>query len=139
MVENSNKSSEQKGKILLMDDDEVIRSAVQGLLSNLQYEVESCKEGWQALQMYKKAMAEKCPFDAVVMDLNIPDGMGGVKAMEELLVIDPQAKGIVSSGFSNDSVMSEYKKYGFCGVVEKPDKIEELDSVLREIIHPDAP
>ncbi len=139
MVGKNGELTPGKGKILLMDDDEVIRTAVQGLLSSLTYEVESCKDGWQALQVYKKAMEEECPFDAVVMDLNIPDGMGGVKAMEELLVIDPEAKGIISSGFSNDSVMSEYEKYGFRGVVEKPYKIEELDKMLREIIHSAAP
>lgn len=129
-----NKDGTNKGKILLMDDDEVILTAITGLLINLGYEIETCKDGWQALTLYKKAIEDSNPFDAVVMDLNIPDSMGGKKAMEELLHIDPLVKGIVSSGFPNHSVMSDYRRFGFCGAVEKPYKIEELDKVLTQVI-----
>ncbi len=124
----------RKAKILLMDDDEVIRTAVRGLLENLGYKVETCGDGKQAIALYKKALQEESPFDAVVMDLNIPEGMGGTKAMKELLAIDPGVKGIVSSGFPNDSVMSDCREFGFSGVVEKPYKIEELDKILVRVI-----
>ncbi len=117
-----------------MDDDEVIRSAVQGLLINLGYNIETCRDGMQAVDLYKKALQEEYPYDAVVMDLNIPDGMGGKKAMEELLRIDPQAKGIISSGFLNDSVMSDCLKFGFSAIIEKPYKIEELEKILIQIM-----
>ena len=68
------------------------------------------------------------------MDLTIPGGMGGKEAVQELLKIDPQAKAIVSSGFSNDPVMADYKSYGFSGMVAKPFMIQELEAVLQEII-----
>ncbi len=131
---SNNAAPSRKAKILLMDDDEVIRTAVRGLLENFGYEVKTCGDGQQAIELYKKALQEESPFDAVVMDLNIPEGMGGTKAMKELLAIDPDAKGVVSSGFPNDSVMSDYRKFGFSGIVEKPYKIEELDKVLVRII-----
>ena len=129
-----NKDGTKKRKVLLMDDDEIILSAINGLLVNLGYNIETCRDGWQAISLYEKALKDNNPFDAVVMDLNIPDSMGGKKAMEELLHIDPHAKGIVSSGFPNDSVMSDYRKHGFSGAVEKPYKIEELDKVLTQVI-----
>jgi len=131
---NNDAPRNRKAKILLMDDDEVIRTAVRGLLENFGYEVKTCRDGKQAIALYKKALQEESPFDAVVMDLNIPEGMGGTKAMKELIAIDPGVKGIVSSGFPNDSVMSDCREFGFSGVVEKPYKIEELDKVLVRII-----
>ena len=68
------------------------------------------------------------------MDLTTPGGMGGKEAIRELLKIDPEVKAIVSSGYSNDPIMSDCKKYGFVGVVAKPYKISELGKTLKEII-----
>ncbi len=134
---NSDAGSSKKGKILLMDDDEVIRTAVKGLLENVGWAVATCSDGQQAIDIYTKALQEQEPFDAVIMDLHIPDGMSGTTAMEQLLAVDPDTKGIVSSGFPNDSVMSDYRKFGFSGSVEKPYKIQELDKVLLSIINPE--
>jgi DNA-binding NarL/FixJ family response regulator len=68
------------------------------------------------------------------MDLTIRGGMGGKEAIKKLLEIDPNVKALVSSGYSTDPVMSDYKKYGFCGVVTKPFNIKELSETLHEII-----
>ena len=68
------------------------------------------------------------------MDLTIPGGMGGKETVIEIFKIDPEAKVIVSSGYSNDPVMSDYKSYGFSGVVSKPFKMQELSSVLNKIL-----
>jgi len=72
------------------------------------------------------------------MDLTIPGGIGGKEAIKDLLELDPQARAIVSSGYSNDPVMAEFSKYGFRGVVAKPYEIRELARVLREVIGSDS-
>ena len=78
------------------------------------------------------------PFDAVIMDLTIPGGMGGKEAIKRLLEIDPEVKAIVSSGYSNDPIMADFKKYGFCGVVAKPYTLEELGEALSVLINGSA-
>ena len=128
-----------KGKLLLMDDDPVIRTAVQGLLENAGYTVTTCKDGLEAIACYKEALKQGKPFHVVIMDLNIPDGMGGLKAMTELRAIDPEVIGIVSSGYPNESVMTDYKKHGFKCMIEKPYKIEELDEMLEQVISGSTP
>ena len=128
------KMSCPKGKVLIMDDDAVIRSAIGNLLENIGYEVETCGDGWEVLSAYEKALKEKNPFDAVILDLIISDGLGGKKTMQKLIDIDPEVKGIVSSGFSGEINLTEYQKYGFTNVIEKPYKIEKLDEILAQII-----
>ncbi len=70
------------------------------------------------------------------MDLTIPGGMGGKEAIQKLLEIDPNVRAIVSSGYSDDPVMAEYRKHGFCGVVAKPYDAETLSEVLHSVIVP---
>ena len=84
--------------------------------------------------MYKKAKESGNPFDIVIMDLTVPGGMGGKEAIKRLLEIDPGVRAIVSSGYSNDPVMSNFKRYGFKGVVAKPYKMKDLAEVLRRVI-----
>ena len=79
-------------------------------------------------------MKGKRPFDVVIMDLTIPGGMGGKEGIRELKRIDPDARVIVSSGYSEDPVMSEFRQYGFVGVVQKPYKIEDLAELLAKVI-----
>jgi PAS domain S-box-containing protein len=123
-----------KGKILFMDDEKDIRNFVGKLLKGIGYDVEFARDGAEAIELYKKAMKSGHPFDAVILDLTVPGGMGGKKAIEKLLKIDPDVKAIVSSGYSTDPVMAEYKKYGFCGVVAKPYKVNELSEILYKAI-----
>lgn len=78
------------------------------------------------------------PFDVVIMDLTVPGGMGGKEAVKQILAIDPKAKVIVSSGYSNDPVMSDYQKYGFCNVVTKPFKMEELSEKITNAVPRDV-
>jgi PAS domain S-box-containing protein len=122
------------GRILLMDDDDSIRESVGELLRFLGYDVEIACDGSEAVELYRLAATGSKPFDAVIMDLTIPGGMGGKEAIGELIKIDPGVKAIVSSGYSNDPVMSEFKKHGFIGVVAKPYNIEDLSATLNRII-----
>jgi PAS domain S-box-containing protein len=125
---------EGSGKVLIMDDDINIGNMLNLLLNNLGYGVEVVTDGTAAIKLYKKNMQERQPFDAVILDLTVAGGMGGKETMERLLEIDPGIKAIVSSGYSSDPVMSEYKQYGFCGCIAKPYKIEQLSGMLQSII-----
>jgi len=122
------------GKILVMDDEEMVREVLGGMLSRLGYEVDFASDGSQAIEKYVKAKETNQPFDAVILDLTIPGGMGGKKAIKELLKIDPQAKAIVSSGYSDDPIMADFQKYWFSGVIAKPYKIAELGKVLNKVL-----
>ena len=123
-----------KGKILVMDDEEIIRDVTGEMIEVLGYEVEFAKDGAEAIELYKKAKESAQPFEAIIMDLTIPGGMGGKETIQELIEIDPEIRAIVSSGYSNDPIMADYRKYGFCGVIAKPYKIKELGEILYKVI-----
>jgi len=123
-----------KGKILIMDDEEIVRLVVSKLLSQCGYEAELSRDGEEMLKMYKAAMEKGQPFNAVIMDLGIEEGMGGQEAIKYLLEIDPDAKAIVSSGYSHAPVMSHYTDFGFIGFLAKPYRLEELGKLLHEVI-----
>jgi PAS domain S-box-containing protein len=122
-----------KGRILLLDNDEMIRDVAGEMLRKIGYEVISVEDGAEAIAVYRKAKEEDRPFDAAIMDLTIPGGMGGGEAVRKLISFDANLKAIVSSGYSDDPILSEYTKWGFCGVIAKPYKIEELGRVLSEV------
>jgi PAS domain S-box-containing protein len=123
-----------KGKILIMDDEPIIREVLGKMLLTMGYEVESAGDGAQALALYTQAQDTGDPFVTVILDLTVPGGMGGKEAMERLLKIDPQVKAIVSSGYSDDPVMAGFLSYGFIDVIAKPYRISELDKVLKNIL-----
>ncbi len=123
-----------KGRILVMDDEKMIRDLAGEILSYLGYKVSFSKDGAKAIEIYKDAMESREPFDAVILDLTVRGGMGGKEAIRKLMEIDPYVTGIVSSGYSDDSVMTDFEKYGFKGVVAKPYSVNEVSVVLGEVI-----
>jgi two-component system cell cycle sensor histidine kinase/response regulator CckA len=123
-----------KGKILLMDDEELVRKVAGEMLEVLGYDVEFARDGTAAIELYEKAKRSAQPFEVIILDLTVPGGMGGKETIRKLIEIDPGTKAIVSSGYSNDPVMAEFGKYGFRAVVAKPYKIEELGQILHEVI-----
>ena len=122
------------GKILLMDDDAAIREVAKLILERLGYTVTGTTKGEDAIAVYKEAMGSEREFDVVIMDLTIPGHMGGKDAIQELLKIDPNVCGIVSSGYSTDPIMSDFESYGFRGVVEKPFRVEELSRAIQTVM-----
>jgi PAS domain S-box-containing protein len=124
-----------KGRVLVMDDEAMIREAVGELLAHLGYSVDYAADGGQAIEMYRAAMDGGDPFNAVIMDLTIPHGMGGKEAISRLREIDPSVKAIVSSGYSNDPVMSDYRNHGFLGCIAKPYRIEELSDLVYRTVN----
>ena len=136
---STNLSPDGNGRrILLMDDEPLIRNSVQEFLENCGYKVSTAEEGLAAVALYKQGIKMSTPFDVVIMDLTVPGGMGGKEAVKQILAIDPKAKVIVSSGYSNDPVMSDYQKYGFCNVVTKPFKMEELSEKITNAVPRDV-
>jgi signal transduction histidine kinase/ActR/RegA family two-component response regulator len=123
-----------KGRILVMDDDESVRTLAQEMLAHLGYIVISARNGEEAVEIYQGALQEKNPFDAVILDLTVPGGMGGGETGRKLLSINPEAKILISSGYANDPIMAYYEKYGFRGIVPKPYKIQEMSKKLHEIL-----
>ena len=128
------KLSMGKGRILVMDDEEMIRETASEMLRSIGYEATTAVDGTEAIELYKRAKESSCPFDLVIMDLTIPGGMGGKKAIQKLIEIDPDIKAIVSSGYSNDSIMANFEKYGFSGVIAKPYRLNELSEVLNDVM-----
>jgi PAS domain S-box-containing protein len=122
------------GKILIMDDEEMVRDVAGKVLTRLGYDVAYACDGAEAIAAYEQALAEGRPFDAVIMDLTIPGGMGGKDAVKRLREIDPALKAIVSSGYSNDPVMAHYAEYGFNGVVSKPYTIKQLSDTIQKVL-----
>jgi PAS domain S-box-containing protein len=122
------------GKILLMDDEEAVRNVAKEMLEKLGYEVVLAADGKEAINLYKDSLASGSRVDLLIMDLTIQGGMGGKEAAQEVLNIDPEAKIIVSSGYSNDPVVSGYKEYGFCSMIVKPYRLKELSMTISQLM-----
>jgi nitrogen-specific signal transduction histidine kinase/CheY-like chemotaxis protein len=121
-------------RILVMDDDRKIRNIVERFLKSIGYEAVTTSNGSDAVELYRMEREAGAPFDAVIMDLTVPGGMGGKEAMEQLLEIDPAVSAIVSSGYSNDPVMANYREYGFQAVLSKPYQLHDLEQVVRRVV-----
>ena len=129
---NNQKSSIQR--VLVMDDEESLRTLAQRMLELLGYKVETVKDGVEAIETYKKHMDSGEPFDGVILDLTIKGGMGGAQAIKELIKIDPDVKAIVCSGYFNDPVLTNYEEHGFRGAMAKPYQKADLEQVLKKVL-----
>jgi len=123
-----------KGKILVMDDEAPLRKMYGMVLGKLGYTSEFAEDGDEALRMAKEAKQASKPYDAAILDLTIPGGMGGKEAIQKLLEIDPEIRAIVSSGYADDPVMADFQEYGFKGRLAKPFEFGALSNVLHEVI-----
>jgi PAS domain S-box-containing protein len=122
------------GAVLIMDDDEDMRKTTGDMLMRMGYTVDYANEGNEAIAKYQQARNSGKPFAAVIMDLTIPGGMGGKEAIGKLMAIDPAVRAIVSSGYSEDPVLADFRDYGFRGVAIKPYRIREFSEVIAAVI-----
>jgi PAS domain S-box-containing protein len=125
-----------EGRVLLMDDDEMILSTVCEMLARLGYDAEGATNGPEAIELYQEACESGTRFDAVILDLTIRGGMGGREVVARLRGIDPEVKAIASSGYSNDPVMADFEAHGFVGVIPKPYDVRSLSDVLKRAVEP---
>ena len=117
-----------------MDDEETIRTFLSKTINRLGYDVETCTEGKETVEIYKKAMESEEPFDVAILDLTNKIGMGGQETMKRLLELDSDVKGIIITGYSDDPVVANFRAYGFSGFVIKPTTRDELSKVINEVL-----
>lgn len=122
------------GRILFMDDEESIRRVIGELLRRFGHDVTLARDGAEAVDLYANAMKSGEKFDLVILDLTVPAGVGGKAAMDQLRAIDPGVRAVVSSGYSNDPVMSDFRSHGFMGVIAKPYSPDDLLRVVNEAL-----
>ena len=124
------------GRILVMDDEEALRKLLAEILERLGYEVECAREGAEAIELYQRAKDSGHRFDAVLLDLTIPGGMGGKEVAARLREVDDSVILIVTSGYAHTPIMSEFRRYGFDDVISKPWTPVQLSEVLRRCARP---
>ena len=123
-----------KGRILVMDDDKMVGDVAEHILTHLGYEVELCVDGVETVNRYKELQEAGKAVDLIIMDLTIPGGMGGKEAVQEILAINPEAKVIVASGYSNDPILANCREYGFQAAVTKPFDLADLSKAVRSVL-----
>lgn len=126
--------SKGRGKVLFVDDEQFILKSTGQILEHLGYAVSLAENSQDTIDLFKEAFNSECHFTVVIIDLTISGGSGAKEVVSELLEIDPEAKVIVSSGYTNDPIMLNYASYGFSGAIPKPYNIEDLNSKIQEII-----
>lgn len=129
-------STDRKERILVMDDDAFIRGIIRSLLMDSGYEIRVAGNGIQAIEYFKEAKASGNPFDAVILDLIIPSGMGGDEAIERLRVIDPEVKAILLTGDINHPAINRYTVLGFKTAVIKPFILDDLLQAIHRASDP---
>lgn len=125
-------------RILVMDDEDIVREVAGSMLNHLGYDVLHARDGEEAIALYKMASGTDHPVGAVILDLTVPGGMGGAETLRRLREFDPGVRAVVSSGYSDDPVMDAYRAHGFCAVVPKPYRILDLQEALRVALSGDG-
>jgi CheY-like chemotaxis protein len=125
-------------RILVMDDELAIRKIAALMLQNIGHTAVTVADGAEAIAAYEAARQAGEPFDAVLMDLTIPQGLGGKETILRLKALDPAVRAIVCSGYSHDPVMASHREHGFAGVMPKPYSAEDLARTLNELFAEDA-
>ena len=120
-------------RVLVMDDEEMIRELLDQMLAHLGYETTLASDGQEAVDRYAESLREGRPFDVVILDLTVPGGMGGKEAIQELRSIDPGVTAVVSSGYATDAVISDFERWGFKGRIAKPYQLSQLGDLLESL------
>ncbi len=121
-------------RILVLEDDPLVRSLIVRNLTSNGFDVTESAEGSETVRLYQDSMAQGRAYDLVILDLSIPNGMGGIRAMEKLRAMDPEVFAIVSSGYSDDPVMAKPAAYGFAAVLPKPYEPADMLRLVKNIL-----
>lgn len=121
-------------RALVMDDQEMLREVAADMLEELGYQVIQAEHGEQAVELYAESMEQGRVFDLVLMDLTIPQGMGGVESAGRIVELDAQARIIVCTGHTEDDIVRCYRDYGFSGVICKPYRFDEFEQAVRVVV-----
>jgi CheY-like chemotaxis protein len=125
----------RRKRVLVMDDEIPILDLTVRLLATRGYEVETATDGGMAVERYRAAMEAGKPFDVVILDLTVPEKMGGYDAFKAMREFDPAVKAIVSSGYSHEPVVLNYRDYGIAGVAPKPYRVGELLGAVDAVVN----
>ncbi len=117
-------------KVLLMDDEDVVRSVAKEMIAALGHEVEAAEDGNRAIELFRQARDKGRPFDLIILDLTVKGGMGGEEAIAKILEIDPKIRAVVSSGYADSTIVANYRNYGFSAILNKPYKLASLKDCL---------
>ena len=121
-------------KILIMDDEDMVRTSLRLMLEEHGHSVTSAQHGEECLNVYLRALNEENPFDLVILDLTISGGKGGIWTINQLRTINPSIKAILASGYSQDSILADYQKSGFSTVLQKPFDMQSLAKSLAKVL-----
>ncbi len=134
VTDKPGKALPENRKILIMDDDEMLRDIAMEILELLGYKAFSARDGYEAIAHYAQAIKEGDPFGAVILDLTVPGGMGGKRTVQILRKLDPKVRAIVSTGYSSDPILSDYETYGFVKTLPKPYDMKNMEIVLKDAL-----
>jgi len=123
-----------KGKILIMDDEEMVRNVTQEILTSFGFQVECARSGFEAIELYRRALSQREPFNVVILDLTVQGSIGGKETLIYLKEIDPNVKAIISSGYTYDPALTAYREYGFEGAITKPFEVDKLIELIENVM-----
>jgi len=126
----SEKGIRERKSVLFMDDEEMIQRVTAMMLEEMGYRVEVVSEGGAAVSAYREAESKRQGFDVVILDLKVKDGMGGLEASRRILELDPEAVIYISTGYSTDPIVKDYKRHGLAGALAKPYTADELQKLI---------
>jgi PAS domain S-box-containing protein len=124
----------RRRRILVMDDEAIVRDVVGQMLKHLGYDVACAADGAEAVLLYEKAKASGRPFDVTILDLSVPGGMGGKETIKKLKQIAPNIRAVITTGYPSEGRPDDFRKYGFSAVLPKPCKVDELGRVLERVL-----
>jgi len=119
-------------RLLLMDDDQMLRKVIGRIMLSLGIDISYAETGEEAIDLYKQALLINRPYDLLLLDLSNPHGMGAEQTIQQIRKMDNRVKAVVTSGYSEDSVMKNYRKYGFIASLSKPFDVEQLKKLLKD-------
>ncbi len=133
-LQNTKQEIPNAGRILLLDDEEMLRDSTMLMLEEIGFQTIGVEDGDAAVEAYSHALKKENPFDLVILDLTLPRGMDGLETLSALKSIDPDVRAVITSGYSSSPVITAFQEHGFCGYLKKPYTLDQLESLMTSLI-----